>query len=161
MQYENGQAHARQALDEAFESQNRLAKAVAFFCKSTSFCSNPAEYEWKYIAKREVLVPCDHNAAALNDKGDDTQRNYPDAGVIRWEKHFVRIVEGTLHRGESNLLALRRFYIDERSWMILMGEGYDHAGALVNYYMRYKAANTDKPAEGRWYAIAEIPPKSI
>ena len=157
--HENEQAHARRALDEAFEMQNRPSNNAGGIPKTASFCSNPAEYEWKYISKREMLVPYDCKSVSLNDK-DDTELLYPQPGSIRWELHSVWIVEGKLRKGESNVLALRRFYIDADSWLILLGEGYDRDGEMVNCYMLPRRLAADAANAGRWYAVVAAEPKS-
>jgi hypothetical protein len=151
--HENDQAHARRALDEAFETQNRPVNGAAYIARTGSFCSNPAEYEWKYIGKQEVLVP--YNCEPLLTAADEAEDlRFPPAGTIRWELRSVWIVEGSLNKGESNILALRRFYIDADSWLILLGEGYDHAGEMVNCYMLRKQRDMENVDTGRWYAIA-------
>ena len=88
---------------------------------------------WRYAGLRDVLIPY----VAASDKG-----------VLRWELHHVWIVEGSLRAGESNILALRRFYIEEQSWLILMGEGFARDGTLVNRYMLAMGAPCGR---GRWY----------
>ncbi len=50
---------------------------------------------------------------------------FPNPDIIRWKKHRVWGVEAILHPGERNVLARRRYYIDEDSWYILLGEQYD------------------------------------
>lgn len=157
--HENDQAHARKALDEAFERQNRPAEGLPHIGKNANFCSNPAEYEWKYTGKREILVPYNCDEASV-DNEYDPQLHCPKPGSVRWEIRLVWIVEGALHKGESNVLILRRFYIDAESWLILLGEGYDHTGELVNFYMLHKWAAADKSHEGRWYLGCDFEPKS-
>jgi hypothetical protein len=157
--HENDQAHARRALNEAFEMQNRPSNGAGYIAKTASFCSNPAEYEWKYIGKREMLVPYDCKSVSLNAE-DDTELHYPQSGSIRWELHFVWVVEGNLHKGESNVLALRRFYIDADSWLILLGEGYDRTGQMVNCYMLPKRVAAERADAGRWYAVVTTEPKT-
>jgi hypothetical protein len=147
--YEDGPAQVRQALDEAFERQNALAKGMSGLDQNSSFCSNPQEYMWKYLGKKEMLVPynCEGGSCSLSDE----HLQFPRSGSIRWEMHPVWIVEGELRRGESNLLALRRFYIDEENWLILLGEGYDQAGKMINCYVLHEHNVAERSQRGRWY----------
>jgi hypothetical protein len=74
---------------------------------------------------------------------------------IHWEKRRVWVVEGMLHRGESNTLPRRIFYIDEASWLILWGEGYDLSGAMVKWYLLDTGANSPPAKQGRWYCLEQ------
>lgn len=151
--HENNQAHAQKALDEAFDRQNSHAKSVAYIDKDASFCSDPSQYEWQYIGKREMLVPYTSNVGPSDADDTGSTPNIPKPGSLRWKKHPVWIVEGHLHRGESNVLALRRFYIDIDSWEILLGEGYDYAGAMTNCYMLTKRPISEEATWGKWYPL--------
>lgn len=151
--YENGHEHVRKALDEAFESLNSVADGCTHIDEGSGFCGNPAEYDWKYIGKQEMLVPYNCGTVPFFLVRNFLQQTVSNPKAIRWEKHRVWVVEGTLQPGESNLLARRRFYIDEDSWSILLGEGYDIAGAMVKCYMLFKGAAPAKGERGRWYPM--------
>ena len=151
--HENNQAHAQKALDEAFDRQNSDAKGAAYIDRDASFCSEPSQYEWKYVGKREMLVPFTSNAKPSDVDDTGAPANIPRPGSLRWELHPVWIVEGHLHRGESNVLALRRFYIDIESWEILLGEGYDYAGTMTNSYMLARNPTSGEARWGRWHPI--------
>jgi hypothetical protein len=51
------------------------------------------------------------------------------------------VVEATLHAGMRNDLPRRVFYVDEDSWYVLIGDGYDGNGNLnkreVNYCVAF------------------------
>jgi len=159
--HENGQEHVRKALDEAFERQNSAANDGANIDESSSFCSNPAEYDWKYIGKQEMLVPYNCGTVPFHDMRDLLQPKFSNPKITRWEKHSVWVVEGTLQPGESNVLARRRFYMDEDSWCILLGEGYDIAGVMVKCYMFFKCTTQATRKQGRWYPICRTETKSM
>jgi hypothetical protein len=145
----NDQAHAHKALKDALARQQILLSCVEPEDEESGFCRDPAQYEWRYIGKREMLVPynCLSCAVVPQDGGTSGVRS------MRWEKHRVWIVEGTLCRDESNILRCRRFYIDEDSWLVLLGEGYDFSGHLVTHYLLDSYAASSMSSVGRWYAI--------
>lgn len=150
-QHKNSQRHVRKALDQLCETSDATLNRISGVSESNSFCSNPAEYEWRYIGKNELLVPY-HCDAVLSDATNDlVQSNFPHPKFVRWEKHCVWIVEGTLRRGESNVMVRRRFYLDKNSWLILLGEGYDITGALMKCYMFYASNIPGAGRRGRWY----------
>jgi hypothetical protein len=159
--HEHGRKHVRKALDEAFESQNSAANGSTDIDESSSFCSNPAEYDWKYIGKQEMLVPYNCGTVPFHDMGGLLPPKLSNPKIIRWEKHRVWVVEGVLQPGESNVLARRRFYIDEDSWCILLGEGYDIAGTMVKCYMLFKCVSPAARKQGRWYPIFCAETKSM
>jgi hypothetical protein len=71
-----------------------------------------------------------------------TKRNSgigPATGRInaKLTRHICLIVEANLHQGQHNVNAKRRFYIDEDTWYILLGEGYDAQGNLVKANANY------------------------
>jgi hypothetical protein len=97
----------------------------------------------------------------FHDMRDLLQPKFSNPKITRWEKHSVWVVEGTLQPGESNVLARRRFYIDEDSWCILLGEGYDIAGTMVKCYMLFKGTTPATGKQGRWYPLCRTETKSV
>jgi hypothetical protein len=148
----NDRVRARRALEDAFVRQNALLSCVASPDADLNFCRDPAQYEWRYIEKREMLVPynCPSRVYVPQDAGETKPSG---TKAMRWEKHRVWIVEGTLCRGESNVLQRRRFYIEEDSWFVLLGEGYDFSGRLVTHYLLDSYAVSLRSSAGRWYSI--------
>jgi hypothetical protein len=149
----NGQAQACRALEDAIVRQNALLSCVECLDEGFSFCRDPAQYEWRYIGKRAMLVPYNnglqHSAAPKNVQHPPLL----SGKSIRWEKHQVWIVEGVLVRGESNVLQRRRFYIDEDSWMVLLGDGHDLSGELVMHYLLESHSVASGYASGRWHNV--------
>lgn len=148
LQHEDGDARVRKALDDAFARQNAYASGKGATEESFSFCRNPMEYEWKYIGKRNMLIPYTDGKDQPNAirKSDA----YGSENSIHLEMQTVWVVEGSLRRGESNVLALRRFYIHDESWLIVLGEGYDSTGTIASYYMLDKQMPADGSPHGRW-----------
>lgn len=149
--YEIGQLHVRMALDNAFEQQKASAAGAAHLGKSFSFCNNPAEYDWKYIGKKELPVPFRYNMPnqSLCKESSSLLKSHD----IHWEKHSIWIVDGVLHRGESDILPRRTFYIEEDTWLILWGEGYDLSGNLVKWYLLDACSIEPTATCGRWYRL--------
>lgn len=136
-----------ECLNEALEKLGEVDGGSSILEKITSFCSNPAEYTWRCLGRQDIMVPyCVgplQNMCALQS---------PLSERLRWEQRDVWMVEGKLHPGESNILARRRFYIDPDSWLILLGEGYDHSGAMSHHYMVVRDAASIAMPQGQWYS---------
>jgi hypothetical protein len=140
-------------MKEQISMSNQMRLQERINTLDESFCSNPAQYDWKNLGKREIIVPYNCDSAGFVFPRHHTDATPHMSGKIRWEKHRVWVVEGTLHKGESNVLPRRRFYLDEDSWKILMGEGYDDKGKLVKCYMLCCGTIPNAGHKGRWYPV--------
>mgnify|MGYP002759811900 FL=1 len=62
---------------------------------------------------------------------------------MRYERHRVWELEGTLKPGYRHLYGKRKLYIDEDTWFPMLADNYDNRGELwrtsmVNYYYAYE-----------------------
>lgn len=128
--------------------------------ENACFCANPTQYDWKYVGKRELLIPYNLCAPPLYTILIRNEQTFPQSIPLHWEKRRVWIVKGMLHRGESNLLMRRDFYIDEENWLILLGEGFDSCLRLVKFYITFKKAGGNRGQLGRWYPTSNPLPMS-
>jgi hypothetical protein len=152
-QRDNGETGLRNVLGSAFERCGVDVGCFSVAGGNLMFCENPAQYYWNYIGKQEILVPYNCSARDSGNAKNSTDSPYPHTRAIRWEQRSVQIVESILHRGESNVLPRRRFYIDEPSSLILLGEGYDITDRLVKCYMLDRYGVLTAGARGRWYQL--------
>ncbi len=141
----NGQGRVRKAPDEAYDTPNPNSNGIANIDESSCFFGNPSQYNWTYIAKQEMLVPYNCNAMGFHSAQELLQPHSPNPDIVRWEKHRVWVVEANLAPGNHNVNAKRRFYIDEDSWLALLGEGYDAEGNMVKAYANYNNCTPSVP----------------
>ena len=98
-----------------------------------SFNGAPDRYEWKLVAKREMLVP--YNSYAIHQQGIPYDNivgpRTLNPALLRYELHRVWVVDATLRKGYSHPYSKRRFYVDEDSWSILAADLYDEQGELI------------------------------
>ena len=88
-------------------------------------------YDWKLLGKAEMYVPYNTNAS-LNASVDDLiGKSHLNPDHVRWELHRVWIVEGTLGATKRHAMARSRYYLDEDTWMALLGDRWDANGALA------------------------------
>jgi hypothetical protein len=118
-----------------------------------TFCSDPGLYDWKYIDKREMVVPYNCAVVPAYFQNDLVSSALSHASTTRWEKHRVLIVDAIIRPGESNLLARRRFYIDEDFWCILLGEAYNNQDTMVACYMLTDGNIPTTSKHGKWYPV--------
>jgi hypothetical protein len=117
------------------------------------FCSRPDQYVWIYAGRQDVLVPFDCGPIHSGTGPERAAPAFPAGDRLRAEMHHLWIVEGTLRRGESNVLTRRRFYLEDGSWRILLGEGYDITETLVTCYLLHIYGAGEISDRGCWYSI--------
>lgn len=105
-------------------------------------------YDWQLVGKREMYVP--YNTYALTYVKDPkplTTPNHLAPELVRWEKHRVWVVEGTLKSGSRHVYGKRRFYLDEDTWNALASDQYDANGQLYrgSYSFFTQSYDVDTP----------------
>jgi hypothetical protein len=108
------------------------------------FSGAPDRYDWRIVGKREIYVPYNAYKATMTTVADEdlmtpTHLN-PD--YLRYELHRVWEVEAKLKDGSRSNYGRRMFYVDEDSWIFLLGDLYNNDDELVrvqhsfikNYY---------------------------
>jgi hypothetical protein len=133
----NGQGRVRKAPDMQYDIPSPGSDGISNIDEASCFNGNPSQYDWRYIGKQEMLVPYNCNKMLAHTLAENLAPHFPNADILRWEKHRVWVVEATLHPGERNVNARRRLYIDEDTWSALLGEGYDADGNMVKAYALY------------------------
>ncbi|RKE23843.1 uncharacterized protein DUF1329 [Paraburkholderia sp. BL23I1N1] len=89
-------------------------------------------FNWKLVGKREMIVPYnDFGMYRFNDKPRDVATlDGIAADHRRYEAHRVWVVEATLKPSARHVDSKKVFYLDEDSWLALVGEDYDAQGKL-------------------------------
>ena len=131
----NGQGRVRKAPNEEYDAPNPTYNGISNIDESQCFYGSPSQYDWKFLEKKELLVPYNNNAIHDLTTVDLCLPKFPNPEVMRWEKHRVWVVEATLHPGILNVLSKRRFYIDEDTGQSLLGEAYDGLDTMTRAYM--------------------------
>lgn len=91
-------------------------------------------YDWKLAGKRELLIG--YNAFnAQRFRASEGAQGLLQAGAVnpdalRYEVHRVWVVEASERGGKSHIFGVRRFYLDEDSWNVVLVENYDRVGQL-------------------------------
>jgi len=90
------------------------------------------------IGKKEMLIPYNCSDFVFQqDTVDVLGDKFINPDTVRWEKHRVWIVEGTLKETSRHQYSKRRFYIDEDMWAGLAGDSYDGRGNLWRVQFAY------------------------
>ena len=142
--YNPGQRRVRRAPNVAHDSPGTAADGQRTSDQLDIFNGSPERYDWKLVGKREMFVP--YNCYELHSpklKYDEIiQAGHINPDHLRYEKHRVWEVEGTVKQGTSHIYARRTFFVDEDSWQILVADQYDGRDQIwrvseayvINYY---------------------------
>jgi hypothetical protein len=110
------------------------------------FNGSGQRYDWKIVGKREMFIPYNTyrlHAANLKYANLLTPGHInPDA--MRFERHRVWELEGTLKPGYRHLYGKRKLYIDEDTWFPMLADNYDNRGELwrtsmLNFFYAYES----------------------
>jgi hypothetical protein len=144
-QYLNGQGRVREAPELTFDTPSGQADDISNYDEYFMFNASPAQYDWKYIGEKEVYVPYNENNMFLNTPDQALLTHFINPDDVRWELHRVLIVDGTLRQGSRNVMARRRFYVDEDTWTILLADEWDAKGNLYHVEMGFNEDRPDLP----------------
>jgi hypothetical protein len=140
-----GQSRVRKTPELSYDTPSSTADGVSNYDEYSVFSGSPDEYDWKYLGKREMLIPYNCQKVPSTHAKDAIGPKYLNPAILRWELHRVWVIEATLHPGKRNVQARRRIYVDEDSWFFIMSDNYDANGNLYHWNANYVAAYPNLP----------------
>jgi hypothetical protein len=144
-QYLPGQRRVKLAPDLAYDTPNPGTAGTNTYDDTFVFNGALDRFDWKLVGKQEMIVP--YNTYKLTYAQDPkvlTTPNHLASDYVRWEKHRVWVVEGTLKSGSRHIYHKRRFYLDEDSWIALASDQYDARGQLYRGSFAFLSQSYDK-----------------
>jgi hypothetical protein len=127
-----GQARVRKAPELQYDTPSSLSSGLVGYDEYFGYYPPAEEYDWRYITKKEMFIPYNNNKTNFVTSDAMLGPKFMNPDLVRWELHRVWVVEGTLHPGYRNVLARRRFYMDEDMWMVVLNDNYDANNALFH-----------------------------
>jgi hypothetical protein len=103
-------------------------------------------YNFKLVGKKEMYVPYNNNRLYTRPVHEILGRTHANPDELRYELHRVWVVDGTLAPGAHNIVAHRRLYLDEDSWMAVYSDSWDEAGRLWKFGQASMYLMPDVPA---------------
>ncbi|MES2868691.1 MAG: DUF1329 domain-containing protein [Pseudomonadota bacterium] len=144
-QYLPGQRRVKLAPDLAYDTPNPGTGGAGTYDDVFVFNGALDRFDWKLVGKQEMVVP--YNTYKLTYAVDTQQLTTPNhiaPDFVRWEKHRVWVVEGTLKSGSRHIYQKRRIYLDEDSWIALASDQYDSSGKLYRGSFAFLSQSYDK-----------------
>ena len=144
-QYLPGQRRVKLAPNLAYDTPNPGTAGAGTYDDVFVFNGALDRYDWKLVGKQEMIVPYNtYKLTYVQDPKSLTTANHLAPDFVRWEKHRVWVVEGTLKSGARHIYAKRRFYLDEDSWSALASDQYDARGQLYRGSFAFLSQSYDK-----------------
>ena len=129
-QYLVGQRRVRRAPSVSYDTPDSVTSGMGFFDEAFMMFGPWDHHEYKVVGKKELYIPYNNNRANAADPKALFTANFMNPDLVRWEKHRVWVIDGTLAEGKRHVVARRRFYLDEDTWQIILTDGYDAQGDL-------------------------------
>jgi hypothetical protein len=131
----------------SFDTPNPAVAGTSTYDDSYIYNGSPERFDWTLVGKKEMLIPYNCNTFVFETKIEDMLGpKFIKPEYVRWEKHRVWIVEAKLKSGSRHIYGKRRYYIDEDSWIGLVGELWDGQGQLWRVQFMYPVVAWDIPA---------------
>ena len=102
-------------------------------------------YDFKLVGKKEMFVPYNNNRLYTRPTAEILGGKHANPDDLRYELHRVWVVEGTLKSGAHDIVARRRLYLDEDTWLAVYSDSWDDSGKLWKF------------GQGTMYLMPEIP----
>jgi hypothetical protein len=90
-------------------------------------------YSFRLLGKKEMYVPYNNNRLNNRPVNAVLGRDHANPDELRYELHRVWVVDGTLAPGAHDIVAHRRLYLDEDSWMAVYSDSWDETGRLWKF----------------------------
>ena len=140
-----GEHRVRKAPSISYDVPDPDADGVVSMDEYYLFFGGLDHYDFKLLGKKEMIVPYNNNRLYLQPAQGGLGRSHANPDDLRYELHRVWVVEGTLAKGQHDIIARRRLYLDEDSWFALYSDGWDEQGKLWKF------------GQGTMYLMPEIP----
>lgn len=172
--YLTGQRRVRKLPNACCDTPAPASSGVASFDEVEVLAGRTDRHDWKIVGKKEMLIPYNSNRMHVPTKDSDLlMANHLNPDHVRWELHRVWVVESTLKSGQRHQAVKSRYYMDEDTWVAVLGDRWDANGQLWKTIWQHPVVMPDVPAttpmqqwgfndliSGAWYAsgvVNELP----
>jgi len=128
-----GEHRARKAPSISYDVPDPDAAGFVSMDEYYLFYGGLDHYDFKLLGKKEMYVPYNNNRLHLQPVRTVLGSSHANPDAMRYELHRVWVVEGTLAKGQHDIVAKRRLYLDEDSWFALYSDSWDEQGKLWKF----------------------------
>ena len=147
--YLTGQRRVRKLPNACCDTPTPATAGVMSFDELEVWTGRLDRFDWKIVGKQEMYIPYNSNLTLQPKK--DTEVLIPGqhhlaSDKVRWELHRVWVVESSLKPGKRHQAPKGRYYVDEDTWMPVLGDRWDANNQLWKTLWRIPAVMPDLPA---------------
>ena len=144
--YLTGQRRVRMLPNACCDTPSAQTSGVMTFDEVFVFSGRMDRFDWKLLGKKEMLIPYNTNAFMQPTKAAEVlSPRHLNPDHIRWELHRVWVVEATLAPGARHAATRSVYYVDEDSWMAVLGDRFDAKGQLWKTLYQLPVVAPDLP----------------
>ncbi len=144
--YVTGQRRVRRLPNLCCDTPSPASAGVMTFDEIGVFTGSLERFNWKIVGKKEIIVPYNSNRIMVPEKTSAVlQPHHLNPDHVRWELHRVWVVEATLAAGKRHAAKRNLYYIDEDTWMPLLGDRFDAKNELWRTLFSLPIAAPDLP----------------
>lgn len=168
--YLTGQRRVRKLPNACCDTPTPATSGVAVFDEVDVLSGRVDKFDWTIVGKREMLIPYNANGMHVPEKDSDLLlANHLNPDHVRWELHRVWVVEAKLKSGQRHQAPRSRYYLDEDTWVAVLGDRWDANGQLWRTLWSHPIVMPDLPAttppqqwgfndlvSGTWYASGVV-----
>jgi hypothetical protein len=172
--YLTGQRRVRKLPNACCDTPTPASAGVASFDEVDVLSGRTDRFDWKIVGKQEVLIPYNSNRLHVPAKDSDVLlANHLNPDHVRWELHRVWVIESALKTGQRHQAPKSRYYVDEDTWVAVLGDRWDANGQLWKTLWSHPVVMPDLPAttpqqqwgfndliSGAWYASGVVNERS-
>ena len=168
--YLTGQRRVRKLPNACCDTPTPATSGVASFDEVDVLSGRTDRFDWKIVGKQEMLIPYNSNRLHTPAKDSDVLlANHLNPDHVRWELHRVWVLEAALKPGQRHQAPKGRYYVDEDTWVAVLGDRWDANGQLWKTLWSHPVVMPDLPAttpqqqwgfndliSGAWYASGVV-----
>lgn len=173
--YLTGQRRVRKLPNACCDTPTPASAGVASFDEVDVLSGRTDRFDWQIVGKREMFIPYNSNRMHVPAKDSDLLlANHLNPEHVRWELHRVWVIEAALKAGQRHQAPKSRYYIDEDTWVAVLGDRWDANGQLWKTNWSHPVVMPDLPAttpaqqwgfndliSGAWYASGVVNEKNV
>ena len=146
--YLTGQRRVRKLPNACCDTPTPFSAGIVSFDEVEGMTGRLDRFDWKLVGKQEIFIPYNSNRTLVPQKDFEVLgERHLNPDHVRWELHRVWVVETSLKAGQRHTSPKSRYYIDEDSWIAVLGDRWDSKGQLARTQFSIPAAMPDIPAQ--------------
>lgn len=168
--YLTGQRRVRKLPNACCDTPTPATAGVASFDEVDVLSGRTDRFDWKIVGKKEMYIPYNSNRMNVPLKDSDLLlAHHLNPDHVRWELHRVWVIEANLRPGQRHQAPKSRYYVDEDTWVAVLGDRWDANGQLWKTLWSHPVVLPDLPAttpqqqwgfndlvSGTWYASGVV-----